>query len=128
MSAIDPATGEVIGTCPESDAKDVDKAIDAAATAFPAWRNRTPRDRSRILRRWYDLLMENAEDLATLISWENGKAKVDAVGEVNFAASFFEWFSEMTSHISGDVVAHSQPGFRVSVLKEPIGVCGLIVP
>lgn len=73
-------------------------------------------------------MLENAEDLATLISWENGKAKADAAGEVLFAASFLEWFSEEAGRVYGDVIPHSAPGFRVSVLKEPVGVCGLIVP
>ena len=72
--------------------------------------------------------MENAEDLATLIGWENGKAQVDASGEVLFAASFLEWFSEEAGRVYGDVVPHSSASFRVSVLKEPVGVCGLIVP
>lgn len=72
--------------------------------------------------------MENQEDLATLITWENGKAKPDATGEVLFAASFLEWFAEEAARIYGDVIPHTQPSFRVSVLKEPIGVCGLITP
>ncbi|KAJ2988736.1 hypothetical protein NUW58_g3823 [Xylaria curta] len=92
------------------------------------WRSRTGRDRSRILRRWYDLLMQNQKDLATLISWENGKATPDAADEVIFASSFLEWFSEEAARIHGDVVPHSAPGFRVAVVKEPVGVCGLITP
>ncbi|KAH1356908.1 hypothetical protein KXX33_006914 [Aspergillus fumigatus] len=123
-----PANGNVIGSCPESDAKDAQKAIDAAAAALPAWRSLSGRNRGRILRRWYELVLENQEDLATLITMENGKAKSDAVGEVLFAASFLEWFSEEAARLYGDVVPHSQPNFRVSVLKEPIGVCGLITP
>jgi acyl-CoA reductase-like NAD-dependent aldehyde dehydrogenase len=78
--------------------------------------------------RWNDLILENAQDLATLIGWENGKASFDANGEVQFAASFLEWFSEEAAHIHGDVVPHSSTSFRVSVLKEPVGVAGLIVP
>lgn len=72
--------------------------------------------------------MENKDDLATLITWENGKAKPDAAGEVIFAASFLEWFSEEAARIYGDVIPHSSPNTRVSVLKEPVGVCGLITP
>lgn len=72
--------------------------------------------------------MENKEDLATLITWENGKAKPDALGEVAFAASFLEWYSEEAARIYGDVIPHSAPGFRTSVIKEPVGVCGLITP
>ncbi|CAG9974220.1 unnamed protein product [Clonostachys byssicola] len=124
----DPATGKLIGTCPESNSQDAQRAIDAAAAAFPAWRSRSGRERARILRRWNDLILENAQDLATLIGWENGKASFDANGEVQFAASFLEWFSEEAAHIHGDVVPHSSTSFRVSVLKEPVGVAGLIVP
>ncbi|KAF2966975.1 hypothetical protein GQX73_g6598 [Xylaria multiplex] len=109
-------------------AQDAERAISSAAAALPAWRSRTGRDRSRILRRWYDLVMQNQQDLGTLISWENGKAKPDADGEVIFASSFLEWFSEEAARIHGDVVPHSAPGFRAAVIKEPIGVCGLITP
>lgn len=124
----DPATGELIGSCPESVSEDAERAILSAATALPAWRSRSGRDRARILRRWYDLIMENKADLATLITWENGKAKADAAGEVVFAASFLEWFAEEAARIYGDVIPHSNPNMRVSVLKEPVGVCGLITP
>ncbi|KAH8427439.1 NAD-dependent succinate-semialdehyde dehydrogenase [Aspergillus melleus] len=124
----DPANGSILGSCPESDSKDAQNAIDSAAAALPAWRSRAGRNRGRILRRWYELILENQEDLAKLITLENGKAKPDAAGEVLFAASFLEWFSEEAARIYGDVIPHSQPSFRVSVLKEPIGVCGLITP
>ncbi|KAK7419369.1 hypothetical protein QQX98_003321 [Neonectria punicea] len=124
----DPATGALIGSCPESTAQDAETAIRAAADALPGWRSRTGRERSRVLRRWFDLVMENKEDLATLITWENGKASPDALGEVSFAASFLEWYSEEAARIYGDVIPHSAPGFRTSVIKEPVGVCGLITP
>ncbi|KGO54793.1 Aldehyde dehydrogenase, C-terminal [Penicillium expansum] len=128
FNVTDPASGKLIGSCPESDTRDALRAIESAAAALPAWRSRTGRNRSRLLRRWYELVMENQEDLATLITWENGKAKADAAGEVLFAASFLEWFAEEAARIYGDVIPHTQPSFRVSVLKEPIGVCGLITP
>ena len=124
----DPANGKLIGSCPESDSKDAQNAIDSAAAAMPAWRSRAGRGRGRILRRWYELIMENKEDLATLITLENGKAKADAAGEVIFASSFLEWFSEEAARLYGDIIPHSQNTFRVAVLKEPIGVCGLITP
>ncbi|POR36830.1 Aldehyde dehydrogenase, C-terminal [Tolypocladium paradoxum] len=124
----DPATNAVIGHCPESTVKDAENAIQSAAAALPRWRSRTGRDRARILRRWYELVMENVEDLTTLITSENGKAKADAKGEVAFAASFLEWFAEEAARVYGDIIPHSVPGFRVSVLKEPVGVCGLITP
>ncbi|KAI8241121.1 Glutarate-semialdehyde dehydrogenase DavD [Colletotrichum sp. SAR 10_99] len=128
FNVTDPATGELIGSCPESVSEDAERAILSAATALPAWRSRSGRDRARILCRWYDLIMENKTDLATLITWENGKAKADAAGEVVFAASFLEWFAEEAARIYGDVIPHSNPNMRVSVLKEPVGVCGLITP
>ncbi|OJI99323.1 hypothetical protein ASPVEDRAFT_124797 [Aspergillus versicolor CBS 583.65] len=124
----DPASNALIGTCPESTPQDTEQAIRAASAALPAWRTRTGRDRSRVLRKWYELVIQNKEDLATLITWENGKAGPDAAGEVLFAASFLEWFAEEAPRVYGDVVPHSQPGFRVSVLKEPVGVVGLITP
>ncbi|KDN69695.1 putative succinate-semialdehyde dehydrogenase [Colletotrichum sublineola] len=124
----DPATGDLIGSCPESVVEDADRAIKSAAAALPGWRSKSGRERSRILRRWYDLVMENKTDLATLITWENGKAQADAAGEVLFAASFLEWFSEEAARVYGDVVPHSKPSMRISVLKEPVGVCGLITP
>ncbi|KAL4736092.1 Aldehyde/histidinol dehydrogenase [Aspergillus similis] len=124
----DPATGALIGSCPESTPEDVEPAVRAAASALPSWRARTGRERSRILRRWYELVIENKEDLATLITWENGKAGPDAAGEVLFAASFLEWFAEEAPRVYGDVIPHTQPGFRVSVLREPVGVVGLITP
>lgn len=124
----DPSTGSFIGSCPESTIEDTQQAIAAAAKAFPAWRSRTGRDRSRILRRWYELVMKNSDDLATLIGWENGKAKPDAMGEVISAAGFLEWFSEESARVYGDVIPHRAASLRVSVLKEPVGVCGLITP
>jgi succinate-semialdehyde dehydrogenase/glutarate-semialdehyde dehydrogenase len=90
----DPATGALIGTQPEMDASDTEAAISAAAAALPSFRKLTGRERSRMLRKWYQLMMDNADDLAKLITWENGKPYADAKGEVNYAASFFEWFAE----------------------------------
>ncbi|ROV99318.1 hypothetical protein VSDG_03920 [Cytospora chrysosperma] len=124
----DPATGELIGTCPEFDAQDTKKAIDAANTAFASFRTQTGRQRSKLLRKWYELMMENAEDLATLITWENGKPFADAKGEVTYAANFFEWFSEEAPRIYGETIPASVPGNRVMTVKEPVGVCGLITP
>jgi succinate-semialdehyde dehydrogenase/glutarate-semialdehyde dehydrogenase len=125
---LDPATGKTIGTCPEFNAADTEKAIAAAAAAFPSFRNTLARERSRMLRRWYQLVMDNAEDLATLITWENGKPLADSKGEVNYAASFFEWFSEEAPRIYGDTIPSSVPGNRIHTLREPVGVCGLITP
>ncbi|KAF5635319.1 aldehyde dehydrogenase C-terminal [Fusarium tjaetaba] len=128
FNVYDPATGSAIGSCPESTPEDAESAIQAASAALPVWKSATGRDRSRILRQWYELVLDNKDDLATLITLENGKPKADAAGEVLFAASFIEWFAEEAPRIYGDVISHSQSSFRVSTLKEPIGVCGLITP
>ncbi|KAL4740677.1 Aldehyde/histidinol dehydrogenase [Aspergillus similis] len=124
----DPATGKLIGTCPEFGASDTEKAIQAASAAFPKFRTTLARERARMLRRWYQLMVDNAEDLATLITWENGKPLADAKGEVNYAASFFEWFSEEAPRTYGDTIPASIPGNRVITVKQPVGVCGLITP
>ncbi|KAL3304887.1 succinate-semialdehyde dehydrogenase [Colletotrichum asianum] len=128
FAVTDPATGEKIGTCPEFTKADTDAAIAAASTAFETFRTKTGRERSKLLRRWYDLMMENAEDLTTLITWENGKPVADAKGEVTYAANFLEWFSEEAPRIYGDTIQSSVPGNRVWTIKEPVGVCGLITP
>ncbi|KAF1933900.1 succinate-semialdehyde dehydrogenase mitochondrial precursor [Didymella exigua CBS 183.55] len=124
----DPATGKLIGTQPEMDRADTEAAIAAAAAALPSFRKLTGRERSRLLRKWYQLMTENADDLATLITWENGKPLADAKGEVAYAASFFEWFSEEAPRIYGNTIGSSVPANRVFTIKEPVGVCGLITP
>lgn len=124
----DPSTGEVIGTQPEMDAADTQKAIDAAAAALPAFRKLTGRERARLLRKWYDLMVENSEDIAKLITWENGKPFADAKGEAAYASSFFEWFSEEAPRIYGTTIPATVAGNRVFTVKEPVGVCGLITP
>ena len=124
----DPATGALVGTCPEFDAQDTENAIAAASEAFASFRTQTGRERSKLLRRWYDLVQQNAEDLATLITLENGKPLADARGEVTYAANFFEWFSEEAPRIYGDTIPATVPGNRVLTVREPVGVCGLITP
>ncbi|KAL1862794.1 hypothetical protein VTK73DRAFT_6611 [Phialemonium thermophilum] len=124
----DPSTGQLIATAPEFDIEDTERAIEAAEKAFQSFRHQTGRARSKLLRRWYDLVMENADDLAALITWENGKPLADAKGEVVYAANFLEWFSEEAPRIYGDTIPSSVPGNRVWTIKEPVGVCGLITP
>ncbi|KAL4968844.1 Aldehyde/histidinol dehydrogenase [Aspergillus stella-maris] len=123
-----PATEELLGACPESDPSDIQSAIQAASSAFPTWRAQSGRQRGRILRRLFDLIVQNKEDIGKIITAENGKAKGDAEGEALFAASFFEWYSEEAPRIYGDVIPHSNPSSRTQVIKEPVGVCGLITP
>ncbi|KAL2210385.1 succinic semialdehyde dehydrogenase [Sarocladium strictum] len=124
----DPGTGADVGTCPEFTASDTDAAIEAAAAAFPAFKSKTGRERARLLRRWYDEMVANSEDIATLITWENGKPLADAKSEATYAANFFEWFSEEAPRAYGDTIPATVPGNRVFTTREPVGVCGLITP
>lgn len=110
------------------DRTDTEAAIAAAAAALPSFRKTTARERSRMLRKWYQLMMDNADDLAKLITWENGKPFADAKGEVTYAANFFEWFAEEAPRAYGQSIPASVPGNRVFTIKEPVGVCGLITP
>ncbi|KAL2849933.1 Aldehyde/histidinol dehydrogenase [Aspergillus pseudoustus] len=128
FTVYNPATDEVIGTAPESSTADLTLAIDAASRAFPTWRAQSGRTRGRTLRKLYDLIVANKEDIGKIITAENGKAKGDAEGEALFSAGFFEWFAEEAPRIYGDVIPHSNPSCRTQVTKEPVGVCGLITP
>lgn len=113
---------------PEMDESDTENAIKAASSAFETFRKTTGRERARMLRRWHQLVLENAEDLAVLITLENGKPLADATGEVAYAANFLEWFAEEAPRLYGDTIPSSVVGNRIITLKEPIGVCGLITP
>ncbi|KAK4949725.1 succinate semialdehyde dehydrogenase NADP+ linked [Elasticomyces elasticus] len=124
----DPVTDETIGTCPDFDSQDTEKAIEAAAVAFKHFRKTTARHRSELLRKWHQLVLENAEDLANLITWENGKPLADARGEVKYASDFILWFSEEAPRTYGSTIPASVGGRRVLTIKEPVGVCGLITP
>lgn len=107
---------------------DVNNAIDIAAKALPEFKALNGRQRGRMLHKWYQLMMDNSEDLAKIITWENGKPIADSTGEVAYAASFFEWFAEEAPRANGETVPASIPGNRIFTLKEPVGVCGLITP
>ncbi|MFK0109026.1 NAD-dependent succinate-semialdehyde dehydrogenase [Streptomyces sp. NPDC091217] len=124
----DPATGEVLARVPFLDRARTAAAIDAAHRALPSWRALAAKERSRILRRWYDLVTAHAEDLARLIVLEEGKPFAEALGEVAYAASFLEWFAEEAKRVRGDVMAAPEASRRIVVLKEPVGVCAAITP
>lgn len=128
FEVFDPATMKSIGTMPEMNKADVELAIKAAEEALVSFRKTTARERATMLRKWYQLMVENAEDIAKLITWENGKPMADAKGEVSYAANFFEYFSEEATRAYGDTIAATVPGNRVFTIKEPVGVCGLITP
>jgi len=123
-----PATGEVIGTVPRMGTAETRRAIEAAEDALPAWRARTAKERAAILRRWFELMMANQEDLATLMTAEQGKPMAESRGEIAYAASFIEWFSEEAKRIYGDTIPGYTADRRILVLKEPIGVVAAITP
>jgi len=123
-----PATGAVLGTVPFMGADETRAAIEAAAAAFPAWAARTAKDRSTLLRRWHDLMLANADDLATLMTAEQGKPLAEARGEITYAASFIEWFAEEAKRVYGDVIPGHQPDKRIFVLRQPVGVVAAITP
>ena len=123
-----PANGAVLGTVPFMGADETRAAIDAAAAAFPAWAARTAKDRATLLRRWYDLMLANADDLATLMTAEQGKPLAEAKGEIIYAASFIEWFAEEAKRVYGDVIPGHQPDKRIFVLRQPVGVVAAITP
>ncbi len=123
-----PANGELIGTVPELDAAETRQAIEAAHAAFPEWSARTAKDRAAALRRWYELMLDNADDLAMLMTAEQGKPLAEARGEILYAASFIEWFAEEGKRIYGDVIPAHQTDKRIVVLRQPIGVVAAITP
>lgn len=128
FTVTNPATGEAIGTAPHMGAEETRRAIDAANAAWPAWRKKTARERALILRKWNDLMLENADDLALLMTAEQGKPLPEAKGEVAYAASFLEWFGEQAKRIEGDTLQSPWADRRTVVTREPIGVCAAITP
>ncbi|KXJ84729.1 succinate-semialdehyde dehydrogenase [Microdochium bolleyi] len=123
-----PSTLVEVAKYPEFDEQDTEAAIKRAQEAFVSFRKTQPRVRARLLRRWYELMIENADDLARIITWENGKPLADSKTEVNYAAGFLEWFSEEAPRTYGDTIQASNPSCRIITQKEPVGVCGLIIP
>ncbi|MBN1959024.1 MAG: NADP-dependent succinate-semialdehyde dehydrogenase [Desulfuromonadales bacterium] len=123
-----PATGECLGTAPKMGAAETRRAIEAAHSALAGWKSKTAHERSRLLRRWFDLILEHQDDLAALMTAEQGKPLAEARGEIIYAASFIEWFAEEAKRIYGDIIPEQDAGKKLLVLKEPIGVCAAITP
>jgi succinate-semialdehyde dehydrogenase / glutarate-semialdehyde dehydrogenase len=123
-----PADDSVLGHVPNMGAAETRRAIEAANTAWPGWRGKTARERSAILRRWHDLILANAEDLANLMTAEQGKPLAESKGEVVYGASFVEWFAEEAKRVYGDIIPQPQNDKRLLVIKEPVGVCAAITP
>jgi succinate-semialdehyde dehydrogenase/glutarate-semialdehyde dehydrogenase len=128
IEVTNPATGERLGTVPLCGAAETRRAIEAAEAAFPAWRARTAKDRAAVLRKWYDLIMANQEELARILTLEQGKSLAEARGEIAYGASFIEWYAEEGKRLYGDVIPGHMTDKRIVVLKQPIGVTAAITP
>jgi succinate-semialdehyde dehydrogenase/glutarate-semialdehyde dehydrogenase len=128
FDVLDPATGDVLATVADGDESDARAAVDAAAAAGPAWAKTAPRVRGEALRKAWELMTERADDLAKLISLENGKALVDAKGEVTYAAEFFRWFAEEAVRGDGLIATAPSGANRILVVRQPVGVCVLVTP
>ncbi|QCP54019.1 NAD-dependent succinate-semialdehyde dehydrogenase [Trinickia violacea] len=123
-----PATGNLLGTVPNMGATETRHAIDAANRAWSAWRKQTAKQRSAVLRKWHDLMLDNADDLALILTTEQGKPLAEAKGEIQYAASFLEWFAEEAKRVYGDTIPSPSADKRIVVVKEPVGVCAAITP
>jgi succinate-semialdehyde dehydrogenase / glutarate-semialdehyde dehydrogenase len=128
LDVTNPATSEKLGSIPNMGAAETRRAIAAAAAALPAWRTRTAKERAVIMRRWFDLMTENQEDLATLMTAEQGKPLAESKTEILYAASFIEWFGEEAKRLYGDIIPGHQADKRIMVLRQPVGVVAAITP
>src|SRR5258708_1369653 len=128
VSVDNPATGEIIGRVPKLSGAETRHAIEVANEAFKSWSARTAKERANVLRKWFDLMMENQEDLARLMTLEQGKPLTESRGEVAYAASFLEWFGEEAKRVYGDTIPGHQADKRIVVIKQPIGVVACITP
>jgi succinate-semialdehyde dehydrogenase/glutarate-semialdehyde dehydrogenase len=128
LAVHNPANGTLIGHVPDLTAAETERAIAAAARALDGWRARTADDRSRLLRRWFDLIVQHQEDLALLMTAEQGKPLAESRGEIAYAASYIEWFAEEARRLYGEVIPSPWPDKRIVVVREPVGVCAAITP
>lgn len=125
---LNPATLEIIGTVPNMGKAEAERAIEAAKEAWPLWKNKTAKDRSIILKKWFDLIISNADELAFILTSEQGKPLAEAKGEILYAASFIEWFAEEAKRVYGDIIPSPYPDARIVVNKQSIGVVAAITP
>ncbi|MCH4813721.1 NADP-dependent succinate-semialdehyde dehydrogenase [Vreelandella neptunia] len=123
-----PADNATIANVARMGKAETRRAIEAADAALPAWRNKTAKERAAILRQWFTLMHEHKEDLARLLSWEQGKPLAESRGEIDYGASFIEWFAEEGKRIYGDIIPNDKPGRRLVVIKQPVGVVAAITP
>jgi succinate-semialdehyde dehydrogenase/glutarate-semialdehyde dehydrogenase len=128
FSVTNPATGEVVANVPDLDETHTRSAIEAASAAFPAWSSLPAKQRSKILRKWFQLIMANRSDLGKLLTAEQGKPLKEGIGEIVYGAGFVEWFAEEAKRAYGDVIPNSAPGSRILAIKQPVGVVAAITP
>ncbi len=128
LAVHNPANGELLGSVPNMGAAETQRAIQAANSALIAWRSKTAAERGKILRRWFELMLENQDDLALIMTLEQGKPLAEARGEIAYAASFIEWFAEEGKRAYGDTIPSPSSSSRLMVIKQPIGVCAAITP
>ena len=123
-----PATGELIADVSNLEPNDAERAIEAAEHAFQSWKSKTGKERAHVMRKWFDLIIQNTQDLATLMTLEQGKPLTEATGEVTYGASFVEWFAEEAKRVAGSIPSTTWSDKRMIVMKQPIGVCVAITP
>jgi len=128
IAVLNPASGATFGHIPDLGAQEARQAVVAAHAAFPGWSTRTARERASVLRRWADLILVHAVDLARIITAEQGKPLAEAVAEINLTAAYIEWFAEEARRVYGDIIPASQAGKRLLVLRQPLGVVAAITP
>ncbi|WP_291662599.1 MULTISPECIES: NAD-dependent succinate-semialdehyde dehydrogenase [unclassified Bosea (in: a-proteobacteria)] len=128
LDVIDPATQEAIGAVPDADGADTRAAVEAAAAAFGGWRARTAAERAALLEAWHALMLEHVEDLALILTREQGKPLAEARGEIRYGASFVKWFAEEARRVDGATIPAPTADRRIIVMKEPVGVCGIVTP
>ena len=128
IAVTNPATGELIGHVPKLGGKETREAIEAAAEAQKGWAARTAKERAGVLRKWFELMIENKDDLGRILTMEQGKPLAEATGEIVYGASFVEWFAEEARRLYGDIVPGHQKDKRILVMKQPIGVVAAITP
>ena len=128
IAVTNPANENKLGTVPKMGTAETRRAIEAADKAWPAWRDKTAKERAAILRRWFDLMLENRQDLALIMTAEQGKPLTESLGEISYGASFVEWFSEEGKRVYGDTIPATTGDKRIVVIKQPIGVVGAITP
>ncbi|NQU58566.1 MAG: aldehyde dehydrogenase family protein, partial [Rhodospirillales bacterium] len=128
FDVLNPADGSILGAVPKMGAPETARAIAAAAAAMPAWAGKPAKERANTLRRWYELILENQADLATIMTAEMGKPLAEAMGEIVYGASFVEWFAEEAKRVYGDTIPAPSNDRRIVVIKQPVGVVASITP